>query len=113
MQLTYPPETHTTDTQRHATSGLVLRNYNHTTKVGLTLTITDGTGEVIVEDQHMLKPLTTVVPTLHLPAGEYQITATIDDTAATTETCTLGESVQKTAYVETGNGVVSIVDGFG
>jgi hypothetical protein len=46
-----------------------------------------------------------------LPAGTYEIRATLDNETRKTATCRIGSDPDRTAVIEVGNGVLSVTEG--
>ncbi len=90
---------------------VVLRNYDHDVAVALTITVEDLDGTTVFEDRYCLPPLTTEVIDLPLSVGTYRVAAAIGDKPSAETVCALGNEATRAACVETGNGIVSVVDG--
>lgn len=90
------------------TDALLLRNYEGATAVSIDVVVSDD-GQPIHETTITLDPLTIESVDLPVAPGEYRVTAVIDQSQAAT-TCTLGDEPTALAFIEAGNGVVSVVD---
>ncbi len=110
LQSTAPESTESTD---RTSDALVLRNHGHDDAVTLTLTIETLDGTTVFEERYRLSPLTTRVLDVPVAPGTYRVAATIDTKRPQDGVCALGDSPTRAACVETGNGVVSVVDGVG
>jgi len=99
----------TTDQQR--TDGLVVRNYDANRAADLTVEIADLDGTTVLEAEYHVEPLVTEVVDLPLSSGTYRVTATLEGSATDSDHCHIGDEPTELAYVETGNGVVSVADG--
>jgi len=108
MSLTPPTQQPTTPADTTCTDALLLRNYEGASPVTIDVTVSDD-GQPVCETTVTLEPLTIESVDLPVAPGEYRVTALIDESQAAA-TCTLGDEPTALAFVEAGNGVVSVVD---
>ena len=90
---------------------LVLRNYDDSDGHELVVRFRDADDELAFERTYELGPDEVVRTQTRLPRGVYGVTVRrVDGTAATRE-CLIGSGPAETAVVETGNGILSLVEG--
>ena len=94
--------------EQTCTDALLLRNYEGATAVSIDIVVSDD-GQPVHETTVTLDPLTIESVDLPIAPGEYCVTALIDESQAAA-TCKLGDEPTALAFVEAGNGVVSVVD---
>jgi hypothetical protein len=108
MPLTSQTQQSPTAPEQTCTDALLLRNYEGATAVSIDVAVSDD-GQPVHETTVTLDPLTIESVDLPIAPGEYCVTALIDESQAAA-TCTLGDEPTALAFVEAGNGVVSVVD---
>ena len=106
MPLATPTQQSTTPAT--CTDALLLRNYEGASSVTIDVIVSDD-GQALCETTVTLEPLTIESIDLPVAPGEYRVTATTADSDATA-TCELGDAPTALAFVEAGNGIVSVVD---
>jgi hypothetical protein len=112
-----------TSTTSHVTDeSLILRNYD-ADPVQIKIRLIDADNEVAFDRTYALGPQDVVSTPTRLPRGVYRVVAAIDGVSAdpddasettrhdTTE-CLVGSAPTETVLVETGNGVISVTEGF-
>ena len=107
MPLATPTQQSTTP-EATCTDALLFRNYEGANPVTVDVTVSDD-GQPVCETTVTLDPLTIESVDLPVAPGEYRVTATTADSAAAA-TCDLGDAPTALAFVEAGNGIVSVVD---
>jgi len=108
MPLASPTQQSPTPDESTCTDALLLRNYEGASSVSIDVVVSDDSQKVC-ERTVTLDPLTIESVDLPVASGEYHVTAATDDARATA-TCALGDEPTALAFVEAGNGVVSVVD---
>lgn len=88
-----------------------LRNHDHQWGYDLALEVVDADGRAVFEDRYYLQPGQTESELDALPAGEYEIRATLDNLQEATLECRIGPDPEHTVVVEMGNGVLSLTAG--
>lgn len=107
MPLASSSQQSTTTPEQTCANALLLRNYDGANRVTIEVTISDE-GHPVHETTVTLDPLTIDSVDLPIAPGDYQLrVATTDSDDAAT--CTLGDSPTALAFVEAGNGIVSVV----
>lgn len=115
MPLATPTQQSTTPSESTCTDALLLRNYEGASPVTIKLTVSDDDQPVSDDSQPVhettvtLDPLTIESIDLPVAPGEYRVTATTAASDAVA-TCDLGDAPTALAFVEAGNGIVSVVD---
>ena len=107
MPLASPPQESTTTPDQLCTNALLLRNYEGAQPVTITVTISDD-GTTVYETTVTLEPLSLKSLDVPVAPGDYRVQAATDD-SDTAATCTLGTAPTELAFVEAGNGIVSVV----
>ena len=107
MPLASPPQESTTPPEQTCADALLLRNYEGAQTVTVDVTISDD-GTPVHETTVTLDPLTLKSIDLPIAPGDYRVQAATDDNAAAS-VCTLGTAPTELAFVEAGNGIVSVV----
>jgi len=114
MQAQHHAETTTGSDERAAepvgSHGLVLRNYDASGAHELSVRFLDASGTTF-ERTVRLGPLETASVRPRVERGVYRVVARLEDAEDSAE-CLVGDGVDETALVETGNGTVSVTDGF-
>jgi len=108
MPLASPTQQSATSPEPTCSDALCLRNYEGAGSVSIDVTLSED-GQPVHETTVTLDPLTIESVDLPVAPGEYHVTATTDD-AHDTAICALGDEPTALAFVEAGNGVVSVVD---
>jgi len=108
MPLATPTQQSTTSPDATCTDALLLRNYEGASPVTIDIAVGDDS-QPVCETTVTLDPLTIERVDLPVAPGEYRVTATTADSDATA-TCDLGDAPTALAFVETGNGIVSVVN---
>lgn len=108
MPLAPPTQRSTTPSEAVCTDALLLRNYEGASPVTIDIAISDD-GQPVCETTVTLEPLTIESIDLPVAPGEYRLTAATADSDATA-ICELGDAPTALAFVEAGNGIVSVVD---
>jgi len=96
---------------QQSTEGLFIRNYDANNAAELTVEIEDLDGATVFEEEYHIDALITEVADLPLSPAPYQVTVSLDSGAFDSDVCRIGDDPTELAYVETGNGVVSVVNG--
>ena len=107
MPLASPRNEPTTSPEQRCTDALLLRNYEGAQTVAVDVTITDE-HTTVYETTVSLDPLTIKSIDLPIAPGDYRVQAATDGNAAAS-VCTLGTAPTELAFVEAGNGIVSVV----
>jgi hypothetical protein len=89
----------------------MLRNYDAQTASNLTVTVRDLDGTTLVEDRYHIKPLETEIIELQLPQSGYEITAELGSKDSDSAFCRISETPTDISNIETGNGIVNVVNG--
>ena len=90
---------------------LHVRSYAHERAHSLAVEAVTPDGEVAFETDYYLQPGDAESEVDALPAGEYEIRATLDGDKRETATCRIGAAPSRTAVIEVGNGVLSLTEG--
>jgi len=106
MPLASPRNEPTTSPEQRCTDALLLRNYEGAQRVTVDVTISDE--NTVYETTVSLDPLTIKSIDLPIAPGDYRVQAATDGNAAAS-ICTLGTAPTELAFVEAGNGIVSVV----
>jgi hypothetical protein len=101
----------TPTTSQQSTEALFIRNYDANSAADLTVAVEDLEGNTVFEEAYHVEPLITEIVDLPLSPGGYKVTVTLDSTASDSDVCRIGDDPTALASVETGNGVVSVVNG--
>lgn len=88
-----------------------VRNHDHQWGYDLTLEIVDADGEVVFEEWYYLQPGQVESELDALPAGEYQVRATLDNLEEETLQCRIDADPEHTVVIEMGNGIHSLTQG--
>ena len=116
-QVTRPRTTrpHARDDDSHATAvrseELHLRSYAHEWAYDVAVEVVAPDGDVAFEADYHLRPGDAESEVDALPAGTYEIRATLDNDTHKTATCRIGSDPDRTAVIEVGNGVLSVTEG--
>jgi hypothetical protein len=98
------------DEQPHVTDErLVLRSYDGAETQRVTVRLRAG-DDVVAERSYALPPLSVTSVRLRLDRGVYRVDARLDGASDDAE-CLLGDAPTETAFVEIGNGLVSVAEG--
>ena len=107
MPLASPPKQSATSHEPTCTNALCLRNYEGASSVTIDVTLSQD-GQPVHEMTVTLDPLTIESVDVPVAPGDYHVQAATDDNAAAS-VCTLGTAPTELAFVEAGNGIVSVV----
>lgn len=88
-----------------------VRNHDHQWGYDLTLEIVDPDGDVVFEGRYYLQPGQVESVLDVLPAGEYEVRATLDNLEEETLQCRIDAAPEHTVVIEMGNGVHSLTQG--
>lgn len=91
---------------------LVVRNYDGSETHEVCVRFVDADGDVAFRRSFRVVPMETVVVETRIERAVYRVEARLDDGEADSAECLIGSGVDETALVETGNGTVSVVEGF-
>ncbi|ESS09637.1 MAG: hypothetical protein A07HN63_00442 [uncultured archaeon A07HN63] len=97
--------------EQQSTEGLFIRNYDANRAADLTVEIEDLDGNTVFDEEYHIEPLITEVVDLPLSPDAYQVTVSLDSAVSDSDVCRIGDDPTELAYVETGNGVISVVNG--
>jgi len=100
-----------TDSRPVCDESLVIRNYDDSTH-SIHVTFTDHNGETVFTRTVSIKPQDTVSIQTRLERAVYRVDTRLDNGAMARADCLLGSDPNECAKVETGNGVISVVEGF-
>ena len=89
---------------------LVLRNYDNR-RHDLRVTFTDHNGETALNRNFSVGPRETVSIQSRLERAVYRVEARLETGARARADCLLGSDPDECAMIETGNGLVSVVEG--
>lgn len=100
------------DTGTHLVSdeSVVLRNYDDDSTHEIQVTFTDHNGEVIFFRTVSVTPRETVDIQTRLDRAVYRVDARLENGATARADCLLGSDPGECAIVETGNGLISVVE---
>jgi hypothetical protein len=106
-------EHHARDDDRTAarSEDLHVRSYAHEWAHDVTVEVVTPDGDVAFGADYYLLPGDVESEVDTLPAGEYEVRATLDNDTHETATCRIGPEPDRTAVVEFGNGVLSLTEG--
>lgn len=90
---------------------LHLRSYAQEWAYDVELEVVTPDGEVAFAADYYLQPGDAESEVDVLPAGTYEIRATLDGDDREVATCRIGSTPDRTAVIEVGNGVVSLTEG--
>jgi len=100
------------DSRTEAESEAVhVRSYAHERAHSLAVEAVTPDGDVAFAADYYLQPGDAESEVDALPAGEYEVRATLDGDKRETTTCRIGATPDRTAVVEVGNGVLSLTEG--
>jgi hypothetical protein len=107
------PQSRAGDTAGDTTceNALLLRNYDDTEAAVLTVTVADPNDEIVHTETYTVGPLITRTVDLPLADGVYSVSARTGLKSSTCPRCWLSDEPTEIAAVETGNGVISVVEG--
>jgi hypothetical protein len=89
---------------------IVLRSYDGSRTRTATVRLLAG-DDTVFERTYRLPPLSVVSVHLRLDRGVYRVDARLDADHADSAECLLGSAPTETAFVEVGNGLVSVAEG--
>ncbi|GGJ00183.1 hypothetical protein GCM10008995_07530 [Halobellus salinus] len=90
---------------------LHLRSYAHEWAYDVAVEVVSPDGDVAFAADYYLQPGDAESVIDALPAGEYEVRATLDNDTHRTATCRIGADPDRTAVIEVGNGIVSLTEG--
>lgn len=90
---------------------LHLRSYAHEWAYDVAVEVRTLDGDVVFEADYYLRPGDAESELDTLPAGEYEVRATLDNDRRETVRCRIGDAPEQTAVIEVGNGVLSLTEG--
>jgi len=90
---------------------LVVRNHDGSEAYELRVRFVDADGAVAFRRTFTVAPLETVTVETRLERAVYRVDVTVDGGRTVSAECLVGSGVNETALVETGNGIVSVVEG--
>ncbi len=99
------------DARTARSEDLHVRSYAHEWAYDVTVEVFTPDGDVAFEADYYLQPGDVESEVDALPAGEYEVRATLDDDDRRTLRCRIGSSPDRTVVVEVGNGVLSLTEG--
>lgn len=100
-----------TDARVVSDESLVLRNHDDSTH-NIHVTFTSHNGETAFDRTVSVRPQETVSIQTRLDRAVYRVDARLDSGARARADCLLGSDPNECAMVETGNGVISVVEGY-
>lgn len=100
-----------TDARPVSDESLVLRNYDDSTH-NIHVTFTDHNGKTVFTRTVSVNSQDTVSIQTRLERAVYRVDARLDNGAIARADCLLGSDPNECAKVETGNGVISVVEGY-
>jgi hypothetical protein len=101
-----PPENRVGD------RSLVIRNHDGSDAYDVDVQFVDDEDEVVFRRAVTVAAQETVTVRTRLRSAVYRVTARTADGASDGAACSIGDGLHETALVETGNGTVSVVEGF-
>lgn len=93
------------------TEDVHLRNYDPFCEYDLTMTVTDGRGDLVFRRRYYFQPGEVESERDLLEPGTYEVTVELDNRRRETATCRVGPAPEQTVHVELGNGTVSVTEG--
>ena len=99
------------DSDQQTSEALFIRNYDSSNTADLTVQFNDNDGNTIFGDRYQIDPLITKLIDIPLSPGGYRVTVLLDTGTSDSAVCHITDDPTALAAVETGNGVVSVVDG--
>lgn len=90
---------------------LHLRNYDRQWGYDISLEVVGEDGEDVYEQSYYLQPGQVVSERDVLPAGEYEVRATMDNLRETALECRIDADPEHTVVIEVGNGALSLTEG--
>lgn len=107
-----PAEPRLSDRQlRTEVDAVHVRNYDHAAGHSVHVTVEDADGRIQLTERCYLAPGQSRRLTATLEPGTYRVRVRVDGVDRTTAECRLDGSPARTAVVELGNGVVSLIEG--
>jgi hypothetical protein len=98
------------DTRRVSGESLVLRNYNDSIH-DVHITVTDDKGKTVFTRTVSVSPQDTVSIQTRLERSVYRVNVQLYNGVGDRADCLLGSDPNECAKIETGNGVISVVEG--
>jgi len=90
---------------------ILLRNYDQQWGYELELEMIKAAGDSVFEKQYYLPPGHVASELEAVPAGEYEVRATLDNQKDETMECAIDADPRQTLVIEVGNGVLSLTQG--
>jgi hypothetical protein len=94
-----------------AAEEIYIRNYDHQWGYDLDLVVTTPDGDVVFRKRYYLQPGQTVSEHDPLPSADYEFHVTLDNSQEESRQCRVDSSLDHTAVIEVGNGVLSVTEG--
>lgn len=88
-----------------------VRNYDHQWGYDLSVEVVDDDGDVVFEQRYYLQPGRLESELDVVPAGEYEIRATLDNLEQASKPCRIDAAPEHTVVIEVGNGALSLTEG--
>lgn len=88
-----------------------IRSYDHHWAYDLDVVVVTEDGDLVFHDHYYLQPGHTESVAEGIPAGDYEVRVTLDNSYRETVQCRLDTSPEHTALIEVGNGVLSLTEG--
>lgn len=90
---------------------LLIRNYDGSTTHQVQVRFIDSSYETAFDRTITMTPLEAKTVEARLERGIYRVEAQLDNEATDSAQCLIGSGANELAVVETGNGIISVVDG--
>jgi len=94
-----------------SSEALFMRNYDAASTAELSVELETPEGSTVFEETYRVDSQATEIVDLPVSPGSYEVTVRLNSTTSDSDTCCIGDDPTELAYVETGNGVVSVVSG--
>lgn len=94
-----------------SSEALFMRNYDTASTADLRVEFKTPEGSTVFEETYRVGSQATEIVDLPVSPGSYEVTVRLNSTTSDSDTCRIGDDPTELAYVETGNGVVSVVSG--
>lgn len=113
MQTTRSDSRPSTDQQTRGVTdqSLVLRNHDGSETCRIHVQFLDHEDRVAFERTFTVAPLETVTVGTRLERAVYRVDVRLESGGTASAECLIGSGLSETAVVQTGNGVVSVVEG--
>lgn len=89
-----------------------VRSYDNQWSYDLSIEVTDTDGDVVFENRYYLQPGRVESELDALPAGDYEVEATLDNLKQETLRCRIDGDPEHSVVIEIGNGALSLSEGF-